>query len=80
MLVASGGGGLDGPRGLIFGNPGQLLVSNQNVDQSYNGEIDRFNGETGNTLSPVLPNSDPNGPLAPRGMVLRDNILYVANL
>jgi WD40 repeat protein len=79
-LVASGGGGLDGPRGLIFRNPGQLLVSNQNVDQSYNGEIDRFNGKTGNALSPVVPHTNPNGPFAPRGMVLRDNILYVANL
>jgi hypothetical protein len=51
-LVAPGGGGLDGPRGLIFRNPGQLFVVNQNVDQNFNGEILRYNAQTGKALSP----------------------------
>jgi DNA-binding beta-propeller fold protein YncE len=79
-LVAPGGGGLDGSRGLIFRNPGQLFVVNQNVDQSFNGEILRYNAQIGKALSPVVPASDPNSPFAPRGMVLKDNVHYVANL
>ncbi len=79
-LVAPGGGGLDGPRGLIFRNRGQLFVVNQNVDQNFSGEILRYYAQTGKPLSPVVPTSDPNAPFAPRGMVLKHNVLYVANV
>ncbi len=79
-LVAPGSGGLDGPRGLILRNDGPLLVVNQNVDLTSNGEIDRYNARTGAVLSPLVPASDPNAPFAPRGMVVKDNIVYVANL
>ena len=79
-LVAPGSGGLDGPRGVIDRNNGQLLVVNQNVDLSTNGEIDRYNAKTGAVLSPLVPASDPNAPFAPRGMVVKDNVVYVANL
>ncbi len=78
-LVASGSGGLDGPRGLIFKNPGNLLVVNQNVDQSFSGEILDYNGHTGAPKSPVVSHTDPNAPFAPRGMVLQGNVLYVAS-
>ena len=79
-LVASGSGGLAGPRGLIDRNNGQLLVVNQNVDLPMNGEIDRYNDKTGAVLSPLVPATDPNAPFAPRGMVLDDKVVYVANL
>ena len=79
-LVAPGSGGLAGPRGLIDRNNGQLLVVNQNVDLPKNGEIDRYDDKTGAVLSPLVPASDPNAPFAPRGMVLDDKVVYVANL
>jgi DNA-binding beta-propeller fold protein YncE len=82
-LVAPGDGGLNGPRGLIFRNPGQLFAVNQNVHdpavEDIRGEILRYNAQTGKPLSPVVPTSDPNAPFAPRGMVLKGNVLYVAN-
>jgi DNA-binding beta-propeller fold protein YncE len=78
--VASGSGGLNGPRGLIFRNPGQLLVVNQNSNTNFNGEVLRYNGETGVPLGAVVPGSDANAPFAPRGMVLGlDHTLYVAD-
>ena len=77
--VAPGAGGLDGPRGLIFRNPAKLLVANQNVDQNFNGEILRYNSQTGASLGALVPSADPNAPFAPRGMVLADNVLYVAD-
>jgi len=46
-LVSSGSQGLHGPRGLIFRNDGQLLVVNQNVGLPINGEVLRYNGQTG---------------------------------
>jgi hypothetical protein len=79
-LVAPGSGGLAGPRGLIDRNNGQLLVANQNVDLPMNGEIDRYDDKTGAVLAPLVPASDPNAPFAPRGMVLDDKVVYVANL
>jgi hypothetical protein len=79
-LVAPGSGGLAGPRGLIKRNNGQLLVANQNVNLPTNGEIDRYNDKTGAVLRPLVPASDPNAPFAPRGLVLDDKVVYVANL
>jgi outer membrane protein assembly factor BamB len=79
-LVAPGGGGLDGPRALILRNNGQLLVVNQNIDLPSNGEIDRYNAKTGAFLGALVAASDPNAPFAPRGMVVKGNIVYVANL
>jgi glucose/arabinose dehydrogenase len=79
-LVAPGSAGLEGPRGLIFKNPGHLLVVNQNVDLTISGAILDFNGRTGAAHAPVVASADPNAPFAPRGMVLRDHVLYVANV
>ena len=73
--------GFDDPRGLIFRNPGQLFAVNQNVDQKISsGEILRYNARTGTPSAPSSPASDPKAPFAPRGMVLKDNVLYVANV
>jgi hypothetical protein len=78
--VAPGDGGLNGPRGLIFPNPGQLLVVDQNVLEPNPGEVLRYNGPTGNFLGNVVFQTDPNAPFAPRGMVLGANhTLYVAD-
>ena len=80
-FVAPNSGGLNGPRGLIFRNPGALLVVNQNVDlDSVNGEVLRYNGRTGAFLRDTVSADDPDAPFAPRGMVLRDNTLFVANV
>ena len=77
-LVAPAGG-LHGPRGLIARNPGQLLVVNQNVNLPIPGEVLRYNGRTGDPLGAVVSHGDPHAPFAPRGMVLKDNVLYVAS-
>jgi DNA-binding beta-propeller fold protein YncE len=79
-FVAAGAGGLHGPRGMIFRNPGTLLVANQNVDQPFNGEALRFNGQTGALTNALVPASNADAPFAPRGMVVKDNALYVADL
>jgi len=79
-FIASGSGGLNGPRGLIFRNHGQMLVVDQNVGEPNPGEVLRFNGVTGNFLDNLVFQTDPNAPFAPRGMVLgARHTLYVAD-
>ncbi|HEV3079103.1 MAG TPA: hypothetical protein VGY66_04965 [Gemmataceae bacterium] len=78
--VAPGSGGLNGPRGLIFRNPAQLLVVDQNLNEPNPGEILRFNAPGGDFLGNVVSQTDANAPFAPRGMVLGANhILYVGD-
>src|SRR5262249_10109077 len=78
-FVASDSGGLAGPRGVLFDH--NLLVVNQNVDLPSNGDILRFDGQTGALLNQVISPSDPHAPFAPRGIVLGpDDTLYVADL
>ena len=81
-LVAPNAAGLHGPRGMVFRNPGQLLVVNQNQSppSGIPGEILRYNGRAGDPLGALVPRDDPHAPDVPRGMVLRDNVLYVGNL
>src|SRR5262249_11055723 len=79
-LVSSGSGGLNGPRGLIFRNDGQLLAVDQNVFEPNPGEILRYNGITGGFLGNLVKQTDPNAPFAPRGMVRGANhTLYVGD-
>ncbi|RKT14298.1 hypothetical protein B0G69_7547 [Paraburkholderia sp. RAU2J] len=83
-FVSSGSGGLDGPRGLIFNQQNELVVVNQNVDQSFNGEILRY-GSDGHPLAPLVPRTDPNSPYLPRGIVAvqggkANRTLYVADM
>jgi hypothetical protein len=59
-----------GPRGLIF-SQGTLVLANQNVDQIPNGTILSYNGTTGAFLRALVPATDPNSPVAPRGIVLQ---------
>jgi hypothetical protein len=78
--VAPGDGGLNGPRGIIFRSPGQLLLVDQNVFEPNPGEVLRFNAPTGTFLGNLVFQTDPNAPFAPRGMVLGANhTLYVAD-
>jgi hypothetical protein len=91
VFVTSGSGGLDGPRGLIFEGPidrrpareddkrpRHLLIANQNVDQSFAGEILAYNAETGNFLRALVAHANMHAPFAPRGIVL-SKALFVAN-
>jgi uncharacterized delta-60 repeat protein len=69
MLVSSGSGGLDGPRGLIFGEHHDLLVINQNVFTTLGGEVLRHDGQTGAFINQVVADGDLPNPYDPRGMV-----------
>ncbi len=76
-------GQLHGPRGLVF-NAGNLLTVNQNVDMlpnesSLSGEVLRFDGKSGLPLAPVVEADDSQAPFAPRGIVVKDGVLYVAD-
>lgn len=85
VFVAPGGGGLNGPRAIIFGPNGDLLVINQNVSGICApplpppGEVLRFSA-SGSFLSKLVPADDPHAPAFPRGAVLWNNkILFVAD-
>jgi hypothetical protein len=75
-----GNDSLKGVRGLIFDGSGHLLVANQNVGRGKPGEILRYDASTGAFQGELVPFQDPHAPFAPRGIVLKDNVLYVANL
>jgi hypothetical protein len=68
-----------GPRGLIFNSQGNILLANQNIFQAQNGTILSYSGATGAFLGALVPFTDPNSPVAPRGIVLGKN-LFVASL
>jgi hypothetical protein len=72
-------GGLKGPRGLIFDSAGELLVSDQNVDTAANGDILQYSLDGKPTGRPIVPNG-PSAPAVPRGMILVNNSLFVAEL
>jgi DNA-binding beta-propeller fold protein YncE len=82
IFVASGSGKLDGPRGLIFTHQKRsrdiLLIANQNVDQTFAGEILAYDGTTGFFVKALVPHSNPQAPVAPRGIVQRE-VLFVAS-
>jgi hypothetical protein len=71
---------LDGPRGMVFDGDGHLLLANQNVNRGKPGEIMKYDAATGAFLCELVPFQDANAPFAPRAMVLKDNILYVASM
>jgi hypothetical protein len=69
---------LNGPRGMVFDADRNLLVVNQNVDKKRPGEILRYDGETGALLDRLVPRKDANAPTVPRGLVRRQDFLFVA--
>lgn len=79
-FVSSNSGGLYGPGGILFDKDGYLLVSNQNVNQPISGDILQYNGKTGVFEKELVPSTDKNAPFAPRGIILKDSKLYVANI
>ena len=76
--------GLRGPRGLVFNNGGDLIVSDQNVATSSNSDILEYDS-TGRLLSRLVPHSDANAPVASRGVILwqdpksKQNFMFVAD-
>jgi hypothetical protein len=72
-------GGLHGPNGIIFGSPGQLIVSDQNVNTSTRGDILQYDAK--GLVRRIVSNGDVNAPSAPRGLIqLGDGSLLVAEL
>ncbi|MDN3018910.1 hypothetical protein PH210_22310 [Paenibacillus sp. BSR1-1] len=72
---------LHGPRGVIFDHNDNLLVTNQNVEQTDNGNVLKYEGQTGAFLGQLVRSNAPGAPFAPRGIVLsKNNILYVADI
>jgi hypothetical protein len=83
IFVTSGSGDLHGPRGLVFNQGGDLVVSNQNVGLPVPGDILVYGGPSGPTpgafLGALVPFTDKHAPPGSRGIVLAGS-LFVANL
>jgi DNA-binding beta-propeller fold protein YncE len=71
--------GLRGPRGLVLNADGNLLISDQNVDTSTRGDVLLYSSKTGKLLDRIVSNGDPNAPALPRGIVLWEDVLFVAD-
>jgi hypothetical protein len=76
----------DSVRGLVFdrrngANP-ELFVVDQNATSGAGpaGEIFRYRKPNGKLHDVFIPSSDPNAPFAPRGAIIHDGILYVADV
>jgi hypothetical protein len=76
----SGSNSLKGVRGLIFDGAGHLLLANQDVGTGKSGQIMSYDATTGAFEGDLVSPKDPHAPFAPRGIVLKDKVLYVANL
>jgi len=72
-------GGLHGPMGLLIAGP-ELIVDNQDVNLPISGEISRYQLNNGSFAGTWISKSDPNAPFAPRGAVIHNGVLYVANM
>jgi hypothetical protein len=79
LFVKPESGGLLGPQGLIFGHR-ELLLSNQNVDQPFPGEILSYLRRNGAFSEALVPHTDPHAPYAPRGLVKAGHRLHVADV
>ena len=76
-FVASGSGGLDGPRGMVFGRDGNLYVVSQYPGTPIPGSVLRYNGAAGAFIDEFVPRGS-GGLFAPRTLVFgRDGNLYV---
>jgi sugar lactone lactonase YvrE len=76
--------GVTSPAGLVFAD-GDLLVVNQNANQDIPGEILRFDDKNGRLLKTIVPalkngKNNPDAPGAPRGMVLWNSRIIVADI
>jgi DNA-binding beta-propeller fold protein YncE len=71
--------GLLGPRGIVT-RAGNLFLVNQNVFTDFTGEVLRFNAATGSPVKRLVPADTRHAPFAPRGMILWNDHLFVANV
>jgi outer membrane protein assembly factor BamB len=69
---------LQGPRGMIV-RENQLRFVNQNVDTQFNGEVRVLDRRTGAELPAIVKSMQVQAPVAPRGLVQKDNVLFVAD-
>ncbi|MGF6612239.1 hypothetical protein OKW45_007227 [Paraburkholderia sp. WSM4175] len=75
---------LRGPRGLVFNQVGNLILSNQNVNTTDNSDILEYD-RTGQPLPPLVPHTDANAPAASRGVILwrdtkaKQDFMFVAD-
>src|SRR5208282_3576692 len=68
------------PTGLVFDHQDHsLVVDFQNATLPINGEVDRFNDKTGSPEGALIPSSDPNGPPAPYGLVIKNDVALIAS-
>lgn len=79
-FIKKGNSPIKGSRGLIFNGDGDLLVSNQNVNTDKYGDILKHDGTTGKFLGALVFHNDQNAPFSPRGIVLNDDVLFVADI
>jgi hypothetical protein len=71
--------GLHGPRGLLVAG-GQLIAVDQNAGKNIGGEILQYQLSNGSFTGAIVPKRDPNGPFALRGAVLKNGVIFVANV
>jgi hypothetical protein len=78
--------GINGPNGIIFtggvsSSSSVMLVANQFPNTHLPGDIAKYNPSNGMQAGFLVPQSDPNAPHAPRGIVLSPDhsVLYVAD-
>ena len=69
---------ITGPQGVIF-VADACIVINQNVNLPINGEVLKFDANSGAFISKLVPASDPNAPFGPRGVIAVGSTLLVAD-
>mgnify|MGYP005813896721 CR=1 FL=1 len=77
--VVKSKGGLHGPQGIVVSPQGNLLVADQNVDTSANGDLLLY-GVDGKLLDRTVKHADRNAPAAPSGIVLWNGRIFVADV
>lgn len=70
--------GLHGAMGLVFPTPGNLIVSDQNLNTSTNGDILEY--DQSGLVKRIVSNGDSNAPAVPRGLIvgIDNSTLFVA--
>jgi hypothetical protein len=64
--------------GLLIAGP-ELIVDNQNVNLPIGGEVSRYQLNNGSFAGTWISKTDPNAPFVPRGAIIQNGVLYVAN-
>ncbi len=71
--------GLHGPRGILVNSDGNLVISDQNAGTSAPGDVLLYSSATGKLLQRIVSHSDPSAPAVPRGIVLWEDTLFLAD-